>query len=238
MTRPDRSEALDPSPDGANSGTSVPVQTSPAGLPDMPRLLAGIDADEGQPLTRLALRLMVLTLARSADLRRARWAEFSLQAHEWRIAAGRRGEAVRIVPLSRQALDTLLEIRKYRGGAHWLFPGQRDVGRPLSEATLAVALNRAGGPVAPTPGGFRSAARALLRRAGWDVDRLDLRHVLPTVGAHGDDNSGEPERVDSPIDTADAASRAGPLADPQCRRMMQAWADQVDAWRAGGHAPS
>ncbi len=196
-----------------DAGPSPPDHESSIDLPDMPRLLAGIDADDGQPLTRLAMRLLVLTLARNADLRRARWTEFNLQASEWRIPSGR---AVRVLPLSRQALDTLLEIRKYRGGTPWVFPGQRDAGRPMHEATLAAAFARAGDARAATsPGRLRAAARALLRAAGWDVRSLDV-----------------------PRASAVPPSEQGASSDDECRRMMQAWADQLDAWRASAGRPA
>lgn len=199
-----------------DAGPSPPDDDFSIDLPDMPRLLAGIDADDGQPLTRLAMRLLVLTLARNADLRRARWTEFNLQASEWRIPSGRDAGTVRVLPLSRQALDTLLEIRKYRGGTPWVFPGQRDAGRPIHEATLAAAFARAGGAQATTsPGRLRAAARALLGRAGWDVRSLD-----------------------APRAPAGPASEQGASSDDECRRMMQAWADQLDAWRASAARPA
>jgi len=56
---------------------------------ELPEFLTNLEAYDGQPVTRLALRLMVLTFVRSHELRGAKWDEFDFDRAEWRIPAER-----------------------------------------------------------------------------------------------------------------------------------------------------
>ncbi|MDR3426671.1 phage integrase central domain-containing protein [Silvimonas sp.] len=79
---------------------------------ELPELLRKIDAYDGQPLTRLAMQLMSHTFVRTGELIGASWAEFDLEAKQWRIPAERmKMREEHIVPLSRQALAIQSQIR-------------------------------------------------------------------------------------------------------------------------------
>ena len=56
---------------------------------ELPDFLKKLDAYSGDPITKLALRLIVLTFVRTGELRGARWEEFNVEQREWRIPAGR-----------------------------------------------------------------------------------------------------------------------------------------------------
>ena len=61
-------------------------------LEEVPNFLAKLESYDGDPQTRLALWLMVLTFARTAELRAARWSELeALEGSEpvWRVPAER-----------------------------------------------------------------------------------------------------------------------------------------------------
>ena len=80
------------------------------GLDELPPFLQRLDDYDGDPQTRLALRLMSLTFVRTGELRGARWDEFDLSAGEWRIPASRmKMRDAHLVPLSRQAMEVLKE---------------------------------------------------------------------------------------------------------------------------------
>jgi hypothetical protein len=79
---------------------------------DLPEFLRALSAYDGAARTRLALRLAVLTFVRTTELRAARSDEVDLEAAEWRIPAERmKMRAPHIVPLSRQAIETLNSFR-------------------------------------------------------------------------------------------------------------------------------
>ena len=79
------------------------------------------------------------------------------------------------VPLSRQALAILGELRRITGHSRWLFPSVRSVVRPISENTLNAALRRLGyGSVEMTAHGFRSMAATRLNEMGrWNPDAIE-----------------------------------------------------------------
>lgn len=75
---------------------------------ELPELLRKIEAYQGSAVTRLAMKLMVLTFVRTRELIGARWEEFDLEAAEWRIPAERmKMKTPHIVPLSTQAVEIL-----------------------------------------------------------------------------------------------------------------------------------
>jgi integrase len=97
-------------------------------LDEIPGFLHKIASYDGDPRTRLALRLMVLTFTRTTELRGARWSEFStLDDKEalWRIPAERmKTKREHIVPLAPQAVQVLRELHSLPGseGSQFLFP--------------------------------------------------------------------------------------------------------------------
>jgi integrase len=72
-------------------------------LNDVPAFIQGLKNYDGDPRTRLALQLMILTFARTTELRAACWSEIeNLDGNEplWRIPADRtKMRREHIVPL-------------------------------------------------------------------------------------------------------------------------------------------
>ena len=179
-------------------------------------LLRAIDGYDGQPATAAALKLAPYVFVRPGELRAAEWSELSLEGPEpeWRIPADRMkmGETL-IVPLSRQAVAILRELRPITGNQRYVFPAIGAGGRPLSENTLNGALRRLGySSDQMTAHGFRSIASTLLNEHGVHPDLIELQL------SHAERN-----RVRA------AYNRAQRLAER--RVMMQNWADYVDVLR-------
>ena len=79
----------------------------------------------GPPFTRYALHLIALTFVRTSELIEARWAEFDLDAAEWRIPAERmKMRTPHTVPLSTQAVDLLRCLHELRGLSAPAVPGR------------------------------------------------------------------------------------------------------------------
>lgn len=181
-------------------------------------LLRAIDGYDGQPTTTAALRLAPYVFVRPGELRAAEWSEFLLDGPEpeWRIPSERMkmGEA-HIVPLSRQAVAILRELRPITGTGRFVFPAIGGGGRPLSENTLNGGLRRLGySGDQMTAHGFRSVASTLLNERGVNPDLIELQL------AHAERN-----RVRA------AYNRALRLAER--RVMMQEWSDYLDMLREG-----
>jgi len=81
-------------------------------------LLRSIEVYRGEALTRLALKLMPYILPRPGELRTMEWAHVQLHGvlAEWRVPWRRmKMREPHIVPLSRQAVDILREVRLLTG---------------------------------------------------------------------------------------------------------------------------
>jgi integrase len=126
-------------------------------------------------------------------------------------------KAPHIVPLSRQAVAILRELQPLTGSDTYVFPGLRGAGRPMSENTVNAALRRLGyGKDEMTGHGFRSMAATRLNEMGFRADAIERQL------AHAESNK-----------VRDAyTAQAQYLAER--RKMMQAWADYLDALKAGG----
>lgn len=177
-------------------------------------LLRALHAYHGSFVTMCALKLAPLVFVRPGELRRAEWAEIDFDNAEWRIPAHKmKSRAVHIVPLSLQAITILRELHPLTGSGQYVFPGARSRRRPMSENAVLAALRRMGyGTEQMTGHGFRSMASTLLNEQGWHRDAIERQL------AHGE---RDPVRA--------AYNYAEHL--PERRKMMQAWADYLDALR-------
>jgi integrase len=97
-------------------------------------LLRAIDDYKGDFITACALKMAPLTFVRPGELRGAEWAEFDLEQAEWRIPAERmKMDDPHIVPLARQTLAILHDLKKVTGGGKYLFPSARTDERPCDD---------------------------------------------------------------------------------------------------------
>lgn len=142
-----------------------------AELPEFYRRLA---AEPMNQATRLAFHLLMLTMTRPGEVRFARWDEFDIERAEWRIPAERmKMRAPHLVPLSRQALAVLDELRGLTGHCELLFPSERRLTTPISENTLSYAMGRMGYKGIATPHGFRALASTTLNEEGFNPDVIE-----------------------------------------------------------------
>jgi integrase len=178
-------------------------------------LLRAIDGYDGQPTVRCALRLAPHLFARPGELRAAEWAEFDLTAKLWRIPASRtKMRAEHLVPLSKQALAIVEELREHTGGRRFLFPAVGNSDRYMSENTLGSALRRLGYTGDEmTAHGFRAMASTLLNELGKAPDLIELQL------AHRERNK-----------VRAAYNRAERLKERA--KLMQDWSNYLDKLRA------
>lgn len=181
---------------------------------ELPALLKAMDEYAGSVYTRLALQLMALTFVRTSELIGARFSEFDVKAKQWRIPAERmKMDTLHVVPLSRQALEVLEQLRDVSFGRDLLFPGERNHEQPMSNNTILYALYRMGYRSRMTGHGFRGLASTILHERGWPHDHIELQL------AHQERN-----------ETSAAYNHALYLS--QRAEMMQWWADYLDGLRA------
>jgi integrase len=185
-------------------------------------LLRAIDDMDGQVTTRMALQLIALTFVRPGELRHAEWKEFDLRGAVWNIPKEKmKMPRPHSVPLSRQALAIIKNLREVTGTSPYLFPQIRSWHRPISDGTLNAALRRLGYDKSEmTSHGFRSTASTLLNESRlWHHDAIERQL------AHQDN------------DEVRAAYNSAEYWDERVR-MMQWWADQLDELCATGSVVS
>lgn len=166
----------------------------------MPAFMAGLHQRQG--IAARALEFLVLTAARSGEVRGATWAEIDMDARVWTVPAERMkaGKEHR-VPLSPQALALLASLPRIEGN-ELVFPAPR--GGVLSDMTLTAVMRRMG--LDAVPHGMRSTFR------DWAAERTNYpREVAEMALAHAIGNAVE------------AAYRRGDLFTKRAE-MMAGWA--------------
>jgi integrase len=204
----------------------TPTVTHHPGLIDPDKvggLLRSFDGYGGKASTRLALRIAPHIFLRPVELRFMPWMECpDLDAPNpaWRIPAERMKKKKRktprehVVPLSRQVVDMLRELKAITGHGKYLFPSPRTPKKPIIEVTLNAALRRMGyGADEQTTHGLRTTASTLLNeseRFQEDWIERQLHHV--------DEN-----KVRGAYNAAQGLTSR--------RDMMQWWSDYLDSLR-------
>ncbi len=177
---------------------------------ELPEYLKKLEAYEGALQTRMALRFLLLTFVRTGELRGAAWAEIDWDKAEWRIPAERmKMRDPHIVPLSRQAITILQELKRLTGNWKYVFPNQQKPSGHMSENTMLYALYRMGYHSRATGHGFRSTASTVLNENGFPFD------VIERQLAHS-----ERDKVRAAYNHAQYL--------PERRKMMQWWADYLE----------
>jgi len=180
------------------------------------KLLRAIDGYKGSYVVQCALKIAPLVFVRPGELRHAEWEEINLETAEWNIPAEKmKMREPHLVPLSRQAVEILTELKKLTGSGRYAFPG-RTSERPMSDNAILAALRNMGYSKEEMSGhGFRAMARTILDEVL--NERVDIiEHQL--AHAVRDPNGRAYNR------TAHLAVR---------RKMMQRWADYLDELKAG-----
>lgn len=181
-------------------------------------LLRAIDGYTGRPETLHALRIAPHVFLRPGELRQAKWSEIDFAEKVWRVPAKRmKMKQPHAVPLSRQVLYLLQNLRSLARDSEYLFPALHTTKRPLSDNTLNVALRRLGFEHDEmTSHGFRAMASTLLNESGlWHPDAIER------ALAHG-----EKDKVRA------AYHRGAHWAERV--KMAQWWSDHLDQLRIGG----
>lgn len=192
-------------------------------LGEVPDLLQRL-AMEPRLQSVLGCKLLALTWLRTNELRKMRWDDIG--GDVLRIPGERmKRDKDHLVPLSRQALEVIEDLRLRRNGSEFVFPSDRRIDRPMSENAILYLLHRIGYKGRMSGHGWRSVASTWGNENGYNKDAIERQL------AHTPD-----DKVRS------AYNRAEYL--PQRRALLQDWADwlelcEVDPGRAKcGKSPS
>ena len=186
-------------------------------------LMRAIKHYKGGVVVRVALQLSVLVYQRPGNLRMMEWSELDLEAATWTIPSAKMKRSVQekaygeahVVPLPKQAITLLESIKPITEHGQFVFPGERNHDRPMSDNAIRSALYSLGFGEEQKPHAFRATARTML------VDELGLDPLMIEANlAHG------------------ARDRLGKSYNrtqylKQRFEMVQQWADYLDKLTAG-----
>lgn len=161
--------------------------------------------------TYLAIQFMFLTFIRTKELIKATWDEIDFDKSLWSIPAERmKMKRPHLVPLSREAIAILRELKEINRRSEYVFSGVYNSRTHMSNATILVAIKRMGYKGQMTGHGFRALAMGILK------EKLGYAHdLVKRQLAHAPQN-----RIDAAYDRA--------LFLPQRTEMMQRYADYLD----------
>jgi len=183
---------------------------------ELPKFIAALRQRES--VGRLALEALILTAARSSEIRLAAWSEVDLERRIWTVPGSRmKAGREHVVPLSKPAIALFKRMRKYqRGKDSLIFPGAAR-GKSLSDMTLTKILRDM--DRTETVHGFRSTFR------DWVAERTDFPSELAEVAlAH----------VNS--DKTEAAYLRSDQREKR-RFLMEKWATYCDGPRLNPREP-
>ena len=108
-------------------------------------LLRAIEDYQGDPSVMYALKLTPHVFQRPGEIRQMEWAEVNFDKAVWIIPEGKmKMRQPHSVPLSKQALAILTEMKGLSGSGRYVFPSVRTRARPISDNTVNAALRRMG----------------------------------------------------------------------------------------------
>lgn len=181
-------------------------------ISEFPAFLERMDRYHGSPIIRSALQLMTLTFVRTAELRMMEWNEIDYENRLWRIPAHKMKMAQpHIVPLSRQALELLEELKPLTGNKQYVFYNY-STAKPISSNALLCAIRTMGYNGKMTGHGFRGLASTTLHEQGYMHDAIEIQ-LAHKVGNAVSQAYNHAQHLDYRI------------------KMMQEWSDFVDRLR-------
>ena len=188
-------------------------------------LLRAIDVYNGQPTTREALLLSALLFQRPGNIRAMEWTWIDFEDAMLTIPAAvmkarkeqKKKARPHSVPLARQAVAILEEIKLLTGHGRYVFPGARSHERPMSDGTVNAALRRLDfGNDEHVAHGFRAMARTMM---------AEQLHGIPADMVEAQLAHGKSGPLGAAYDRAEFKA--------QRRHIMQTWADYLDKLRIG-----
>jgi integrase len=179
------------------------------------QLLRDLAGYERNFQTVAAFRMLWLTLTRPNEVIGAQWREFDLDQALWRIPAERmKGRKEHVVPLPTQAVESLRKLHAVNGHREHVFPHRDERERQMSSATLRQALRQLGWSGKFSPHAARTTGSTRLNELGFNSDWIERQL------AHAERNT-----------VRGTYNHATHLIGRT--KMMQQWADMLDAWQAG-----
>ena len=183
---------------------------------ELPDLIKAIKNYPSKPVS-IGLHLSIMLGCRPTEMRKAEWSEFDLENALWVIPAHKMKKRVEhTIPLPRQALELLKELKPLSESSPYLFKGRDGVDTTISNNTFNKALKVMGYGGKQTPHGFRHILSTSLREKGFIREHVESALAHKVGGVEGIYNKA--------------------VYLKQRTSMMQIWADHLDALTIDKHS--
>ena len=177
----------------------VPPQVShePLRENEIAEFVERLDADTGSTATTLCVFLMLLTFVRKNEMVQCRWDELDIDNAVWTIPAERmKMRDAHVVPLSRQALAALEQLKPLSFGSDYLFPSLSSLHKPMNLATPNVVFEQMGYGGRFTPHGIRATASTWMNNRGVRADAYPFLRTARYVVVQTVHTAGEPPPIE------------------------------------------
>lgn len=133
----------------------------------------------------IACKLLALTWARTDELRRMTWDE--IEGDIWRVPAKKmKMQREHLVPLPKQAIELLEELKRRSRGSKYVFPNDRTESRPMSENAILYLIHRMGFKGQMTGHGWRKVGSTWANENEYNRDHIEMQ----LAHAEDDDSRG------------------------------------------------
>lgn len=143
--------------------------------------LNAIDNYKGDIIVKEALKVALITFVRPYNIRTMEWDEINFDSCEWNIPAEKmKMKRAHIVPLPKQVIEILLNLKPITGDSKYVFAFPTNTGwKIMSDNTLNKAIKSMGFGDKLVCHSVRHTASTFLHEMGWDsiVIERQLAHV-------------------------------------------------------------
>lgn len=151
---------------------------------ELPAFLNDLAGYTGSVITKTATYLIMYTGVRTQELRFARWQDIDLDKAVWEVPAEHmKMRRPHKVPLSKQAVALLKQLKPITGHYPLVFIGRNDPRKPISKESINQVIELLGYKGRLTGHGFRHTMSTILHEQGYDSAWIEMQL------AHVDKNS-------------------------------------------------
>lgn len=182
---------------------------------ELPFLMSKLSTASIRPTTRHLIEWSLHTLARPGEAAGTKWVEIDWENELWIVPPERmKKRRTHIVPLSPQAINILKSMKEKSGDCDFVFPGDHDYRKHISNEAANRSLKRMGFDKKLVSHGLRSIGSTTLNEQGFDSDLIET--ALSHVGENAVRNAYNHAKYIQPR-----------------REMMVWWSDHIDTAATG-----
>ena len=176
--------------------------------------LRALETNSCREQSKIALKLLLLTLVRKRELLTARWDNVDLQMGVWVIPKTKTGKTHE-VHLSQQAREYFERLKVLACGSPFVLPHISRLGQPMGPSTLNEVIRR------------------LMDRGVKGLEHFTVHDLRRTASTHLHEAGFEPTIIEKALGhTIKGVAGIYNRAEyrEQRRNMLQQWADTLDTW--------